>query len=712
MEPNQVNGHQNGETRPKKILIVEDERIIALDLKKRLERFGFYAPEIVSDGESAITTATSLRPDIILMDIMLGGQIDGIEAAKTIKDTLNIPVIFLTAYSNENTLDRAKEAEPYGYILKPFKERELYTTIDISLYKFEINRKLQQQERWLSAVLHSVEDGIIATDKNSRIDFMNPVAETITGWNEEEAKGHFLNEVFAATYGRDQRPLILPELNVENPKDPPFVFSNCVLTNKKSARVHIDGSFGVIRDRKGVVEGQVLAFRDTTEMQRLSDTINYQASHDTLTGLANRDEFSSRLEYALEAAREQNEVHSLLYLDVDQFRVVNDICGHTAGDELLLKTTKIIRSVIRSSDFSARLGGDEFGILLEEASTDRAIEIAKRLQSRLMEDKLVWKKNVFNISTSIGIVPIDYNSESVHSILAAADDACYLAKDEGGNKYKVYQQNESRFVQRRGEMQWISHLTQALEEDRFVLYHQPIVSLDESTSHGKKSEILVRMIDKENNLIMPEDFIPAAERYNLMPSIDRWVIQTSFENFKTLDEKYNGAKNPFSFTINLSAAFLADETSLDFLDYQLREYQVPPEAFCFEITETAAITNMESATRFLHEVQSIGISFALDDFGSGFSSFNYLRQLPVNYLKIDGIFVKNLHEDHISRAMVEAINSLGHFMGIKTIAEFVTNDTIMDNLKSIGVDFAQGYHVGVPRPFHELLTEADSVKKA
>jgi len=693
----------NGGARNENILIVEDERIIALDLKKRLERFGFPSPEIVSNGEDAIIAAENNNPDIILMDIMLSGSIDGIEAATRIKDRINIPVIFLTAYSNENTLERAKSAEPYGYILKPFKERELYTTIDIALYKFEINRQLKQQERWLSAVLNSVEDGIIATGRDGNIQSMNPVAELITGWLEKDAGSHALGDVFSIVHDRDQRPVVLPEISEEASDIYPFIFKNCFLTNKHGTVIHIEGTIGIIRDRHGNTEGQVLAFRDISEMQRLSDTISYQASHDTLTGLANREEFSAHLEKILQNAQQFDSIHSLVYLDIDQFRVINDICGHTAGDELLLKTTRIIRSVVRSSDLSARLGADEFGILLEDAKIDQAVEIAKRLQARLMDDKLVWDKHVFNINTSIGIVPIDGNSENTHAVLAAADDACYIAKDEGGNKIKIYSTDENQFTQRRGEMQWISRLTRALEEDRFVLYHQPIVPLIPGKDDIRKSEILIRMIDTEDKIIMPADFIPAAERYNLMPAIDRWVIHAAFRGYKALENRFKGQRNPYSLSINLSAAFLADESSLDFIRYEFQEFNISPDTFCFEITETAAITNMDRATQFIHEMKDIGCTFALDDFGSGFSSFNYLRELPVDYLKIDGIFVKNMHEDAVSHAMVEAINSLGRFIGIQTIAEFVSNEEIVKDLKSIGVNFAQGYHIGKPVPLEELL---------
>ncbi len=689
--------------RNENILIVEDERIIALDLKKRLERFGFPNPTIVSTGEDALEQARDLKPDIILMDIMLSGEIDGIEAAKTVKDNYSIPVIFLTAYSNENTLERAKEAEPYGYILKPFKERELYTTIDIALYKFNVNEKLRQQERLFFAILHSIEDGIIATGRDGIIQFMNPVAENITGWREEQAKEHSLHDVFLMSSVRDQNPVYFPDIDSDGEESFPFIFKNTLLKNKEGENIHVEGSLATITDKDESIDGQVLAFRDTTEMQLLSETINYQASHDTLTGLANRDEFSERLSLLIDDAKQSERSHAFIYLDIDQFKVVNDICGHTAGDELLLKTTNVIRSVVRSSDITARLGADEFGILLEDATQKQAMEISRRLQSRLNEKKLIWEKHVFNINTSIGLVMIDSQSKDLHSILAAADDACFIAKEAGGNRIRIYNTEENLFIKRRGEMQWISRLTKALEEDRFVLYHQPIIILDSKENHVTKSELLIRMVDTEGNIVMPADFIPSAEQYNLMPSIDRWVVQAAFKSFKLLMDKYGRKNIPYSFTINLSPPFLAEETSLDFLFYEFQEYEVPPEHFCFEITETAAISNMKTAVNFIREVKNIGCTFALDDFGSGFSSFNYLRQLPVDYLKIDGTFVKNMHEDHINHAMVEAINSLGHFIGIKTIAEFVSSEEVMKELQEIGVDFGQGYHIGKPSPLHELL---------
>jgi diguanylate cyclase (GGDEF)-like protein/PAS domain S-box-containing protein len=690
--------------RKERILIVEDERIIALDLQRRLVRFGYPEPFLAATGDEALQLVDRERPDIILMDIMLSGGIDGVDAAKVVKERYGIPVIFLTAYSDEKTLSRAKKAEPFGYILKPFKEKELYTTIDIALYKFKVDQALKRQEHWLSAILHSIEDGIIATGKEGKIQFMNPVAESITGWKEEDATERTMEMVFQIHYGPDGAPVSFPDLLTDEDESP-FVFKDCILKNRAGATIHVDGSLAAIRDKDGILDGQVLAFRDTTEMRRMSETISYQASHDTLTGLINREEFSELMKAVIADSRSTGEENAFIYLDIDQFKVVNDLCGHTAGDELLLKTTSVIRGVTRSSDLSARLGGDEFGLLLTGANISQATEIAQRLQSRLRETKLIWDKHVFNITTSMGVVMINGQNQDIHDVFAAADDACYIAKDAGGNKLKVYDIDENLFTKRRGEMQWISRLTKALEEDRFRLYYQPIVPINR-TEERKKCELLIRMLDQEGNIVMPADFIPAAERYNLMPAVDRWVVQNAFRSYKLLSDAFGEEKNPWFFTINLSGAFLADETSLDFLVYGFQEYDVPPNAFCFEVTETEAISNMKSASSFILELKRIGSTFALDDFGSGFSSFNYLKSLPIDYLKIDGIFVKDMDQDKENRAMVEAINRLGKVMGIKTIAEFVGSSEVLAELEKIGVDYAQGYHYGKPAPLEGIHPEA------
>ena len=687
--------------RQENILIVEDERIIALDLQRRLIRFGFPNPVITTNGLDALKSIDSNKPDIILMDIMLSSDFDGIETATIINEKYNIPLIFLTAYSDEKTVERAKKAEPYGYILKPFKEKELYTTIDIALYKFESNEKLKKQERWSSAILHSIEDGIIATNQNGLIEFMNPVAEKITNYFQDDVKNLSLHEIFQLTDNKTQSITTMPVFSKSNTE--PFIFKDSSLSNKKCDKIHVEGSIAAIIDKNSTIEGQVLAFRDITEKHKLSQTISYQSKHDTLTGLMNREWFSKILDELIEESITEGTSHAFLYMDLDQFRVVNDVCGHTAGDEMLLTTTSVINKVIRSSDTCARLGGDEFGILLEGAHLQQALFIAKRLQSRLVESKVIRDKQVFNIHTSIGIVMLTENSKDLQSVLAAADDACFIAKDEGGKKITVYNDDENLFVKRRGEMQWISKLTKALEEHQFELFFQPIEPLKDNSIQFKKCELLIRMKDGNNGHIPPNEFLPSAERYKLMPAIDRWVINNAFLNHKLLSDRIGKENNNYMFSVNLSPDFLAEDDSLDFIIFKFEEYEIDPKQICFEITETTAIGNMQAATDFIHKLKDIGCLFSLDDFGSGFSSFNYLKNLPVDFLKIDGIFVKDMDEDSVNRAMVKAINSLGQVIGLKTIAEFVRNADIIEELKKIGVDYIQGYEIGKPEPISGLI---------
>lgn len=680
-----------------KLLLVEDERIIAIDLQRRLERFGYSVAGIASKGQEAIDLAGELWPDIILMDIMLSGTMTGIEAAIAIKERYQIPVIFLTAYSDEKTLEQAKAAEPFGYILKPFKDKELYTTIDIALYKYRIDQQLKRQERLSSAILHSIEDGIIATDIHSKIAFMNPVAERITGWTEKDAHQKHIDRILNIKHAQDRTTVKLPALEENNDSSSPYVFKEVILENRKGDLINIEGSIAAIRDRSDNLEGQVFALRDTTAMKRLSETINYQASHDSLTGLINRDRFNSRLEQLIADSEDSGSEHALIYIDLDQFKVINDTCGHAAGDEMLLQTTHIIKSVVRSSDVCARLGGDEFGIILERASRDHALEIAKRLHERLRNTRIIWENNVFSIKSSMGIVVVDAQVGNLGNVLAAADDACYVAKDTGGNKIQVYEDSSNIFQKRRGEMEWISRITRALEENRFVLYYQPIVPLNPEIK-ASKCEILVRMVDPEGNIVMPADFIPAAERYNLMPAIDRWIIRNAIRSYPEFLSNGGMKQNISVFTINLSAHSLADENLLSYIQSQIREADVSPESFCFELTETATITNMSTASRFINDMKNFGCTFALDDFGSGFSSFNYLKNLPVDFLKIDGIFVKDMDVDSVNRAMVESINTMGHIMGIKTIAEFVSSQQVKQGLVDLGVDYGQGYEISRPVP--------------
>ncbi len=682
--------------RQENILIVEDERIIALDLQGRLIRFGYPRPVIATNGIDALKEIENRKPDIILMDIMLSSGFDGIETANIIHEKYNIPIIFLTAYSDEGTLERAKKADPVAYILKPFKERELFTTIEMALFKFKADEKAKRQERWSAAILRSIGDGIIATNQNGNIDFLNPKAEAILEVNQEDVKNLPLSEIFNPLDNINKMPLEIPFAEHRT-----FNYKNCVIINKKGMVIHIEGSIAPIIDKFGNIEGKVVAFRDISQIQRLSETISYQESHDALTGLMNRKGFTLKLNELAEDAKEGIRTHAFLYMDLDQFKVINDIYGHKAGDEMLLKTTETINSVVRSSDTCARLGSDEFGIILEGAQLHHALFIGERLQSRLKENKIVHEKEIFNISASIGLVMIDELAGDAQKILSSADEACNIAKDEGGKRIIVYNDEENLFVKRRDEMEWIPRLKRALKENQFELFYQPIHSTDKNEK-TKKCEVLIRLIG-DDGYILPSEFLPSAERYNLMPAIDRWVITEAFNKYKLLTDILGNGNNPYMFSVNLSPEFLADEQSYDFITYKLEEFDIPPSAICFEITETAAISNIQTATDFIRKLKTNGCYFALDDFGSGFSSFNYLKNLPVDFLKIDGVFVRDMDEDPVNRAMVQAINSLGQVIGLKTIAEFVKNTTIIDLLKEIKVDYLQGYEIGKPEPLKNLI---------
>lgn len=428
-------------------------------------------------------------------------------------------------------------------------------------------------------------------------------------------------------------------------------------------------------------------------------TIRHLAYHDQLTGLVNRNEFDRHLKNALESAKQEGQMHALLYLDLDQFKIINDTCGHQAGDELLSQLSLVLRERIRANDVLARLGGDEFGLLLESCPLNQARQLAENIREAISGFRFVWHDKSFSIGVSIGISVITENSRGVEEVLSTADMACYTAKDLGRNRVHIYMDDDSELLRRQDEMQWALWVKDALEGERFILHCQKIIPLNSSPSRNNSAkdhfEFLLRMNDGADNIIMPGAFIPAAERYGIMPSVDRWVVNAVIEYLAGQQAGREGRQGVYF--VNLSGASLSDSDFFSFIKETIARYHLQPELLCFEITETAAIANLNKAVGFIKEIRKLGCQFALDDFGSGLSSFSYLKEIPVDYLKIDGSFVRDMVHNPMNHAIVKAINEIGHVAGLHTIAEYVEDSSTLDELRSIGVDLAQGYGVSKPQ---------------
>lgn len=435
---------------------------------------------------------------------------------------------------------------------------------------------------------------------------------------------------------------------------------------------------------------------DATSMLR------HQAQHDDLTGLINRREFEIRLERSLKSVHENGAQHVFCYLDLDQFKLVNDTCGHSAGDELLRQVSVLLANRMRDRDTLARLGGDEFGLLLENCSLADANQITNTLLKLVRDYRFIYEEKIFNIGVSIGLVVINSSFDNVSDIIHAADLACYSAKNAGRNQSFLFSAGDIEVTQRRIAVEAVADITDEIDDEQFMLYCQPIVPLSSSVPQQHHYEILIRKINLEGNIMLPTSFIPSAERYLLMPNIDRWVIKNTFATYRELLNKSNERCN-YVFSINLSGTSLGDKSLLDYIREQFVIYSIPPESICFEITETAAIVNLKNTINLFSALRKIGCSFALDDFGSGMSSFMYLKNFEVDFLKIDGSFVKDMHTNKIDHAMVRSIHSVAEAMNIKTVAEFVENEAILKELKNIGVHYGQGLYLGPPLPIKKLI---------
>lgn len=556
--------------------------------------------------------------------------------------------------------------------------------------------------------LHSIGDAVITTDADGRIRYLNPVAERLTGWQTAVADGHPLAKVFRVVDAQTRAPV-----NVLNEEElmRDGRGERLLLVGDEARECPIETSCAPIRNREGYIVGNVLVFRDVSKAQYLAQQLSWQASHDALTGLVNRHEFERRLTQLLESAQRDRKAHALLYIDLDQFKIVNDTCGHAAGDQLLLQLAVVLQQKIRERDVIARLGGDEFGVLLEGCPLDQARRVADNLLETVNDFRFVWQDKYFEIGASIGVVPVNADTESMTRAMSTADAACYAAKDQGRNRVHVFEPDDRELAQRHGEMQWLSRINRAFDEERFRLYYQGI-SPTATPGEFAHYEVLLAMVDERGGLVPPMAFIPAAERYGLMPSIDRWVIRNLFARHaeQWRDRRAEAGTDDWLYAVNISGVSLSDDQFLHFLREHIDAYEVPPKALCFEVTETAAITNLAKASRFMRELRGLGCRFALDDFGSGMSSFHYLKSLPVDYLKIDGAFVRDMAHDPMDHALVEAINRIGHVLGLKTIAESVETTEILAAVRALGIDYAQGFALHRPQLFSELIAPSPSLR--
>jgi diguanylate cyclase (GGDEF)-like protein/PAS domain S-box-containing protein len=583
------------------------------------------------------------------------------------------------------------------------------TITDITERKRAETRVFEEKER-AQVTLQSIGDGVITTDADGNVDYINPVAQDLTGWDMRSARGTHATELMMIVNEHTRASCENPVIRCLKEGRVITLPENSVLITKNGEEVPIQDSAAPIRDRIGNIIGAVMIFHDVSKESRLFRQLSYQASHDTLTGLINRREFENRLATALDKISDNSEdTHALLYVDLDQFKVVNDTFGHTAGDALLGQLSESIQTKIRSSDVLARLGGDEFGILLERCSQERAIEVAEAIRGSIEGYRFEWKDSFTTVRCSIGVVLVTSENADVAGLMSSADVACYSAKDMGRNQVHFYRDSDASM--RHEEMKWVSRITSAVEEDRLELFFQPIIGIGKANGERRGHyELLLRMRDENGDLVGPNQFIPAAERYNLMSTLDRWVIH---EALSELADRSEDGIARYTLAINLSGTSLSEDRFLDFVIEELEKQKLPQGAICFEITETAAISNLARVVHFMQTLKKLGCKFSLDDFGSGLSSFTYLKNLPVDYLKIDGHFIRNVAEDSVDESMVKAIHEVGSAMGIETIAERVETKKVLEKLGALGVEFAQGYYIARPTSVASFApwADGDAVKR-
>lgn len=587
---------------------------------------------------------------------------------------------------NGSLVDVEVHSTRYNY---PGHDAVLASIHDVSEHH-RLAEELNRQKEYFRQLFERSPEAVAFLDAEDRVLMPNSAFCTLFGYSAEEVKGRSINTLIVPDYLREEAEAMSRR-----------ALSN-QLVDKETVRQTRDGhlldvhllGYPIIVEGRGV--GIYTIYRDISERRKLTRKIAYQATHDPLTGLINRAEFERHLKRAVDKAQTEGAVHAVMLLGLDQFTVVNNVGGHTVGDDMLRRCAQEIKARVRGSDTVARFGGDQFGFLLEECSLDDAQRLAREFRDLVHDLRLQAGENIFQVTASIGLTVISEATEGFAGVLTEVETAFLTAKKRGGNRLQLYSEEDEMLARHQGELRWVTRIQRALEEGRFQLYYQRMESLlhDRDIAYY---EILVRMIDEDGGLVAPGEFIPAAERYNLMPRIDRWVISNALARLRERLDKAADRREVAS--INVSATSLNDEAFADEVVQLFQAQALPPGCICFEITETAAMSNLAQAHKFIDRMHALGLKIALDDFGTGMSSFGYLRSMKVDYLKIDGSFVRTMVDNPVDFAMIEAINRVAQVIGVRTIAEFVESSAISDKLRTLGVDFVQGYAVHKPEPW-------------
>ncbi|HCH20255.1 MAG TPA: histidine kinase [Cellvibrionales bacterium] len=697
-----------------RILVIEDYQ----DTAELVERVLSNRFEIshAADGETGLQLWQQHQHDIVLLDLMLPKLSGEAVLREIIKQKPNQSIVMMTAHGDAKKAGELIIAGAIDFIAKPFRAEQLRHVCSIAAHREDFiisNEQFKEKQNALIAeksraqiTLESIADGVITTDSSGNIDYANPIAEKLLNESLDDLIGRSIGTVFH-TYHEVSR---IPTANLVKRAIAENAIINSVanhiLKTKDNQEKIIEQQAAPIRDSKDCAIGATLVFRDKTEAKNIERQLSFHASHDPLTGLNNRSTFDQEVKLAIHEVANNELHHALCHLSISQFNIINETCGHHAGDQLLQQIARTLRQKVRSpSDAIARVGGDEFGILLRHCPIDAAQRICEVIACEFSNQKFTYEDKIFDINVGIGIVSINNETTDLTELISASSAACNKAKERGKNRVASYSGKDETIYAKRTEALLATELMEAIQEGRTCLFQQRISN---RTAEGQDSyEILLRIRDKDDNLISPAPYLEAAERYNFSPTVDRWVISQAFawlgNHPSTLD-------NIEYISINLSGLSICDDSFSEFISESFRNSSVPPEKICFEITETAAISNFLNALEFIGAVRDLGCQFALDDFGSGMSSFAYLKKLPVDILKIDGLFIKDILNNPVDMAMVKSINEVGHVMGLKTIGEYVENRAILEVLTVLEVDAFQGYEVAKPAPIEELA-KIPAIKK-